>query len=515
MYKVLIADDESIIRRGLHHIINWENLGFRIVGEASDGPNALSFILREKPDVVLIDIKMPDMDGLEVIKKARSNHYHGFFIILSGYSDFEYAQNAIQNNVSFYLIKPIHEENLEKALISIASQLAANQQTMLNYNQYVSHAKESILINILKGNCSDNLTLKDFSLENNVFQVVLYDKYNPDQQFFCHFSELLNVGNSTQNIYDTVYLDNNEVILLKGDYAIGKFKNLLSHLNNELTPQKGSLLNSVFLTYGRIVYRIEDICISYKEAKSLMARRFFCMEGEHALGASLQVISQTLPNTDNVDLSDWIEPIMEFIQTNQRTQLAEHLQRFTNFLCETCYSPKEIRMMLIDMFLKIKERFLLLYSPLEMPFPNNIQIIQTIQTRYYLYEIILYFTETFHQIIELLSPSHGEKGITYIISYIDKNYHDKLKLEDIAILFGYNSAYLGRIFYQETGTYFNAYLDQLRIEKAKELLKCSNIKISDIALSVGYSNLNYFQTRFKKAEKIGPSEYRKRHASDK
>ena len=119
MYSLFIADDEKEIREGLKYILDWENLGFKICGEAGNGEDALNSILELQPDLVLLDIRMPRMLGIDVAKSARAAGYLGHFVILSGYSDFSYAQKVIQYGASCYLTKPVDEDELEKAVTSV------------------------------------------------------------------------------------------------------------------------------------------------------------------------------------------------------------------------------------------------------------------------------------------------------------------------------------------------------------------------------------------------------------
>ena len=136
MNTVFIADDELIIRQGIKCIIDWEQLGFEIIGEASNGEDALNFILSKKPDLVLMDIRMPKMLGLEVVENARKRGFNGKVIILSGYTDFKYAQAAIKNGVDYYLTKPIDEDELYETVSAISSQInkeAKEEETLSNY----------------------------------------------------------------------------------------------------------------------------------------------------------------------------------------------------------------------------------------------------------------------------------------------------------------------------------------------------------------------------------------------
>ena len=123
--NVLIADDEAFVRQGLKYIIDWSEFGFLICGEAENGKDALDKIETTHPDLILLDIHMPLVFGTELIAKARQNGYTGEFIILSGYSDFEYAQIALQYGVSYYLTKPIQEDKLKEAVLSVREKIMA------------------------------------------------------------------------------------------------------------------------------------------------------------------------------------------------------------------------------------------------------------------------------------------------------------------------------------------------------------------------------------------------------
>lgn len=180
LIRVLIADDESIVREGLKYIVDWAVLGFSICGEASNGEDALEKIKDLRPDLVLLDIRMPRLSGTELIEKARDNGYTGEFIILSGYSEFKYAQTAIRYGVSFYLTKPIDEEELEKALRSIREKIRQQADKEHSFRQYISRAKAPVLTELLQGQEPDPaIDYLQMGLLHPVYQVVIYEWYSP------------------------------------------------------------------------------------------------------------------------------------------------------------------------------------------------------------------------------------------------------------------------------------------------------------------------------------------------
>jgi two-component system response regulator YesN len=149
------------------------------------------------------------------------------------------------------------------------------------------------------------------------------------------------------------------------------------------------------------------------------------------------------------------------------------------------------------------------YSHIEIPFAHNSVILELIEKKYYLYEIIQYFNEQFDMIIRAIGSGSNEYIFDDILYYIEHNYSASLKLESIASLFGYNSSYLGKLFTQKMNQSFNSYLDEVRITHSVELLDSTDLKVYEIAARVGYSNVNYFHQKFKKIKGMSPAEYRK------
>lgn len=154
MYHVLIADDEAIIREGIKCLFDWESMGYTITDEAVNGEQALEKILSQTPDVALMDIRMPGLTGLEVVRRAREAGYNGKIIILSGYSDFKYAQEAIRYGIQYYLTKPIDEDELSEILGNIKKQLDTDRASADAVEHYRRKARNAIVEELLLGSLS-------------------------------------------------------------------------------------------------------------------------------------------------------------------------------------------------------------------------------------------------------------------------------------------------------------------------------------------------------------------------
>ena len=179
MVRILIADDEMRVCKLIRYLVDWNSLGIEIIGEASNGKDALDFILQKKPDVVMLDIRIPKLSGLEVAEQARKQGYQGKIIILSGYSDFKYAQEAIRYGVEYYLTKPIDEKELEDILVHVKGDLDTEAATENAREHYRRKAKDAILKDILSGTADfTSFDPEELHLDAKIYQVIIYEPYN-------------------------------------------------------------------------------------------------------------------------------------------------------------------------------------------------------------------------------------------------------------------------------------------------------------------------------------------------
>lgn len=511
METLYIADDEANIREGLKLILDWEDLGFTICGEAGNGEDALSDILRLNPSLVFLDIRMPRMYGIDVAKAAREQGYKGRFIILSGYSDFTYAQKAINYGVDNYLTKPIDEDELLEAVLQVKKIIEKEKSSSTSIEQYKKKAKNVILSDLILGNMDmGQMDTSGMNLDASVYQVLIYENFNREiTDIYYHFSDLLRVSHSKNDIFEYLHENGHDIILLKGELALYKFERFLSHYEN--TPQKGSPLDSLFIVYGHPVDDLFSIHTSYAEASTLILRRFFCIQGQHTLGfEELPDLAKKNLEITSKKLQEYSEQLIGYIQSFNRKKTAEALFSLENYLYNVVNDIKDVKLFLTDLYLQIKEKINHVYNTCEIPFPSNSSIIDIITKKYYLYEIIQFFSEQFEMIMNTIGNTSRDSVLDDILYYIDHNFKNNIKLETIAPLFGYNSAYLGKIFSKTFNESFNSYVDNRRIEYSKELLLENRLKVYEIAEQVGYKNVDYFHKKFKKYVGESPAEFRKK-----
>lgn len=519
MYRVLIVDDEALIREGLKVICNWEEMGFTICGDAASGEEALQKILQEKPDLVLMDIKMPGMTGLEIIKKCREADVHSRFIVISGYSDFTYAREAIRYGVENYLTKPVDEDELIPTIKSIKEAMDKENRNSSHLVQIRRKAKDVILHEIVEGkepleNILTKEDIDELELDADIYQIVIYENFSlsPDSSSY-NFADLLKVTNRGEHTFNYFEEDKKKVVLLKGTYALNRFQDFLSKYELANPPQSGSPLDSLFLAYGRPVAHLADVHKSYTEARTLVNRRFFCMSGQHTLGY------EELPNVEAVTeeigpgiLQKYADDFIGYLQTFNRKKVISTLAELEDYLYDVKNDISEVKLFLTDLYLRIKEGISIVYNNASIPFDSNTSVINFMTDTHYMYEIIQFLSEQCEMIMNSTGNPSRNSVLDDVLYYIDHNYQNNIKLETIAPLFGYNSAYLGKIFSKTVGENFNSYVDHMRIEHSKELLLNKSLKVYEIAERVGYRNVDYFHKKFRKYVGLSPAEFRKQNS---
>lgn len=507
MYRILVVDDEDIIRQGIKCLCDYESLGFTVCGEASTGEQAYSQIMQLQPDVVLMDIRMPGMSGLEVAKRVRQDGFDGNIVIVSSFTDFSYAQEAMRQGIRHYITKPIDEDELEQVLLTFKATLDQKKLAVDASDHYRRKAHYSIIRDILEGNAAPgNPALQDMHLEADMFCVALCEDYS-HTGVDCHscFTELLCLPNHDNCAYDHITLHGSEIYLLKGSRVIQRL--LDRSLNNH-----NQSLASLFIGLGRPVANLSQVYKSYEDTQRLKNRRFFCPKDSHIMDqTALENIDAVTPYICNENLQVVSGQILSCIQSFNRSGLTAALDTLRDQLRITSDSVDSVKLFLSALYLQVTNQMNHLYPNDGIPFSSNADMIASIERHTYLYEITDLLLDKFETIMNAIGASNRDSILDEILHYIHHNYASNITLEDISQLFGYNRSYLGKIFSKKMGQNFNSYIDQIRIEKSKELLLADDAKVYSIAARVGYKNVDYFHIKFKKYVGISPAEFRKLH----
>lgn len=504
MYKVLIADDELPILEGLRTIIDWRALGFTVCAAVTDGETALSRIEELQPELVLMDLRMPGLDGMDVIEAARRHGYEGYFIILSGATEFSYAQRAIRSRASYYLTKSVDEDELADAVRAIAAELDAHARQR---TQSTRQGKAELLFRLFTGIAGDAPEdLAAYGLSDDAYQVVACESYAAVSEAQPNRLQGLLTNLRTQTSPgDIILIENREFALLHGTAALKRFAAELQMCRTSSLPPSDWL--NAFVCLGRVVHNPADIVLSYCDATKLMQRRFFCPPTRHV--ADVHDLPDVTAPTD-IAAARYAKRLGDCIQAQNLPLLQSLLGDLQHDLIASGQSVSAAKLHLTEIYVTVRQQLAALCLG-DKVLPEENAFLRQIEEAVSLSAAIEVLQGRFAVFAKQLrcSADPGEDVVTRMRQYIDRNCTRPLRLEELAPLFGYNPSYLGKLFREKTQYSFNEYLDKARMERAKALLSGSSKRVYEIAQELGYKDVDYFHKKFRKYVGCSPNEYRK------
>ncbi|WP_067842194.1 response regulator transcription factor [Amphibacillus sediminis] len=499
MYKVLLIDDEPIIREGMKHVIPWEELGFSICGDCENGRDGLHVIREERPDIVFVDIRMPGMSGIELVQQAKQEGYKGKFVILSGYSSFTYARESIKLGIYSYLLKPIDETELVELLNELKLKIEEEQKISSQLTAYYDMTEEDAWKAVIEGRIDDwqrspyvkdlegPFVLVGISVTKNVKRSKLR------KRLFEDVKPTAKVILKDQMIY-LLYI--NQPL----DQIDQELSFMLRHVREHIDPKAYGCMANSYLTLRETNRAIAQIKQLQDRSYSYPKDRLFKYS---------DINLQAYQPLDADEIGARIIQALEFKdQSSLKEQLKQMTLHFQHYRLEKAKVQAEMFELVLaishfiggkyqDVQLPSKHEWLdIIYSP-----DSLADLMTSLDTKWWaLTDQINGFVVT------------SENNIDKITRYIEHYYYRDLTLKVLADLFNYNSSYLGKKFKKHTGEYFHVYLERIRIEKAKQLLANQSYKVYKVSELVGYSNMDYFYKKFKKYVGMSPKEFQKKTA---
>ncbi|MDQ8735862.1 response regulator [Paenibacillus sp. LHD-38] len=519
LHRAILVDDELFTRKGLMKLIDWEDCGFEIVGEADNGEDALELIERVQPQLVITDIRMPVIDGLELIRRVTTeNIMKPFFIIISGYNDFNYAQQAMRYGVHDFVVKPIDEIEFSSILKKLNEKLNAELEEQVKKARLMGG---EMIKSLILGEANEaSITGWEYRmhLKKNDRLIYLFAELNDNHKWEpsagpitnARFMELVQQELKRLSASDqpvSMYEHRNRIGILLPGFLLAPFN---GELDRFLTKFRAALDihfgKGVFLYAGSSVYGLADIRDSYKAAKEALLYKYTI---DDRIVMYDQIQSEQL-NYIGFEPAQFNQ-FMEHFEELKLEAVKATVELWFHDFREKRYAPEAIKMNIQQCVMGIMktirsmegdEQSLSTLKPLLNWQDMNLSLGE-------LKNMFSAFIDESGQLVAELRKEQQKGGIQKIKSYIEMNYSQNMSLKSIAAQFYVNPVYLGQLFKKTYGVYFNEFLLQLRVNEAKKLLRQScAMRIYEIAEKVGFSNADYFVTQFEKIEHMTPTEYR-------
>lgn len=524
MLKVLLVDDEPFILRGMKELIDWEEEGFKIVGSAPDGEEALHFLQDHDADLVLADIKMPVMDGLELLRALRESEKFKdvYFIILSGYADFRYAQEAIKYACTDYILKPVEKEKLIQALRKVRGmkdiELEKDRETKKLENAYLAGK----LISIIQGRF-DPLTFEYVRQHMYLSERVRYVEILVDgDDYEDECEDTVKRANQKQLYKACVdYLQDDsahcvmDVSIQEKVYDVGfvlcgymyESTDIKDYLGDFMKYLREILGLPVIMLVGKEVKNLEEIAKSYSTTR--MLRSF---QGFREKKAIYYYEEEMQIHTSGIMLcKKSLDILLNAIEQNNHTEIMKAVDSFYEEMKQRGIAGDVMRLNINYLFFQL----LHLASELDDSV-NQEEILRMISegtfekgilrgSKAHLCRVACEYGDYLAQMRK--DSSRGILG--KIEKEIRERYAENLTLKELGEKYYLNGAYLGQLFRKKFGQSFKDYLNNYRIEQACQLLLRTDKKIYQIAEMVGYHDLDYFVNRFISAKGCTPAKFRK------
>lgn len=537
MLKVFLAEDEFIIREGIKNNIDWQAHDYEFCGEASDGELAFPLIQKTRPDILITDIKMPFVDGLALSRLVKKELPETEIIILSGYEEFDYAKEAIQIGVARYLLKPINGETLLQEIDSVAEIILGKQKEKEIREKYQKEMEENSLRDqmdlfqhLVTGDCSMEELLSvadklDLKIMAPWYSIVLLKIQSMKHDYEEYSGSIVVVDERIAKLAEPEHVLifdralEGRAFLFKADSE----DELLAYQKEYLGDVKEVLSSYVNLRYfggiGTPVNRLREIPASFEDASHAFAHRYLVAEScilDSSLlmqegAAEQEDFRISAVNPEQIDRAK----MQEFLRTGDLDEVIYFVDEFFGKLDGGAMKSRIFRQYItMDAYFSIVD-FLkglgLQKDEIEAPDQDS----SILQDEKNAMDYIVRIMEKALVLREKKASSRYEDVVSEVIHYIEDNYaQEELSLNLLASHVNFSPNHLSMIFSQQTGQTLIRYLTDYRMNRAKELLRCSSKKSSVISMEVGYKDPHYFSYLFKKTQGMTPTQYRGGRAAE-
>lgn len=506
--KVLIADDEVLVRIGIIHAIDWEKNGFEIVGEALDGESCMKMAEKLQPDLIVLDINMPGMNGIEVMKRLKEKEFGGKVIVLTCYDEFEYVREALRGGASDYVLKSGMSEN---GLLDAVLRLDYGVKERNEPQSEDSLKTEQLLRQSIAGYSFGEK--REFSFRSSCFccmagrilnMTEIEKRYEQRgmELFYRSLYSILEQALQGYQEYNALLYDRETVGIfvsfsdtVSTQEMLLRVRRLAGHIHS--TMQNYLDLDLDFGVSG-FCYGEEEIRRAWEQSVLMLGRGFtekgsifYFNDFREVYGKQSQILQE---------LAETEVSLKKRVMDGQTEQIREGMQSYFEQIRKSrIISSERIRGFCMDMVKLIQARKNDWEDQLVLEQIRKQETLEEMETCIYAW-------------LDRILPDKGDQNANWLVQracdYIREHYREDISLSGIAKYLQLSESYVSRIFNRGMGMNIPAYVNLVRLERARDLLLHTNKKIYEVALEVGYVSATAFHVAFKKQEGITPIEYR-------
>ncbi len=533
MYRILLVDDEILVRDAIKENIDWEGLGCELAGICENGQQAAEFVKQHPVDIVLTDILMPYMDGMELSHFLHDNYPDIVIVIFSGFGEFEYAKKAIQYNVSEYLLKPVTAMELTEVINKMKDKVdqrrkekakmerltRASENYRKNAQIIRSKAIEAVVnctvdvktgmeqldamgIELTEGSC--RVAIFDIDIYSDIYQVDTVKRQESALMAFVLYNISDEIVKREQAGIAYQEGGNHVCILFQEKWGRDrneKTKEICREIQQKMQEVMGI---SVSVGIGKWVRRPEQLLISHDTAEKAIQYRYL-------LGEGLLLDMEEMKPEQNISLEKYLNDLSEAIKAGSQEN-AEKAMRDIEEAVKGAMVEKSRACMYLQQVIRTIDRICEdVSADMEKILKGRDMLLQQVTEQKSFgraCDVVREYVMKMFKMLTDMNSSSGQRQARMAVEYIQKNYmNPNLSLNDICSYLNISTSYFSTIFKEMTGETFTEVLIRTRMEKAKELLENTTMKNYEIAEKVGFSDPHYFGISFKKMTGITPTEY--------
>ena len=540
MINVIIIDDEEPLREAIKILGQWDELGVSHIYEANNGKAALELLAQHSIDIALIDMKMPEMNGKQLLQELERKYPRLLTIVISGYDDFEYTKQAIRSRVVDYLLKPINRQELNQSLRKAVDLMEARRKEEeesihqnITLNMSLPKLKEKLYLSLIDRSYTsyyneDLVKLIGVDQPNQLLAAVSIYMLNMKQlakrRFkedidLLHFAVTNIVHDITSSYFQSFSFANPKrerdiitILTFEGSYREDMLYKLYHQMNKLSTTLRELFQLEVVIGIGSPVHNIQELTVSFDQAKRAVMK--YDLKREYNSGAVMKSDDALEGNT-----SEYQSVLTRLNQLKQASEAGRAMQSFYQYLAGqlekaeqfTLGQSEKLLEEMIIMFNDVAMEFGVASSKLPIGADEPLRVLGIdgdYSNTEQLGSILQQLVQVYKEMIDQEQQQDTSFKIQDIKKYIDQYYYEDIKVTMFAEKYYLSREYLMKLFKQQYGRGIHEYVQHVRMEKAKELLADEQLKVQEISDMLGYKDNNYFSKAFRNRFNMTPSEYR-------